>query len=205
MRLDIDLIKPNFNVFFTSDFHLFHQNIIRFDSRPFSDLSEMHEEIIKGWNEKVSNDDIVIYLGDISFHKGRDEDKFNEILNRLNGKIYYIIGNHDNFDKIKNIKRFEKVVDYLEVRIKHITKERPEIKETLFCCMHYPIYVWNKCHHGSYMIHGHSHMSLSEDDYHKTRRIFDVGCNGSNYRPISYLELIEIGEKIDYRIIEKHH
>jgi len=67
MRLNIDLTqnKKEKNVFFTSDFHCFHQNVIRFDGRPFANIDEMHLAIEKGWNEVVGEEDIVIYLGDL--------------------------------------------------------------------------------------------------------------------------------------------
>ena len=230
MRLNIDLIQgKNKNVFFTSDFHCFHQNVIRFDSRPFSNLDEMHLAIEEGWNEVVGKDDIVIYNGDLSFARAEDKPSVVRLLNRLNGTIHFVLGNHDKIDEIKKIPRFASINDYLEVRIAEMT---PNGKiETLFCCMHYPIREWNKTHHGSYMIHGHSHMALlnsetkwlsemnefakyiPEEDveeftslinkhYLYNKRIFDVGCMGTNYKPISYKEIIKLGRNKEYGI---HH
>ena len=81
------------NLFFTSDFHLSHANVIKFDNRPFSDLNEMHEAIIENWNNKVSKDDTVFYLGDLYF-KGNVK-YIKNLVHQLNGKIYFILGNHD--------------------------------------------------------------------------------------------------------------
>ncbi len=37
-------------VFFTSDTHFNHTNIIRFCSRPFKDVEHMNETLIANWN-----------------------------------------------------------------------------------------------------------------------------------------------------------
>ena len=51
--------------FYTSDLHIGHKAILTFDNRPFFTLKEMHETIIKNWNETVSNNDFVYVLGDM--------------------------------------------------------------------------------------------------------------------------------------------
>ena len=55
------------NIFFTSDTHFHHDNIIRFCNRPFKDVYHMDEELIKRWNEKVGPDDIIYHLGDFAW------------------------------------------------------------------------------------------------------------------------------------------
>ena len=80
------------NVFFTSDLHFFHKNIIRFDNRPFTSVEEMNETLIRNWNRKVKKDDLVYILGDISW--GNDEETC-AIFARLNGRKVLIKGNHD--------------------------------------------------------------------------------------------------------------
>ena len=211
MRLDIDLTqgKKVINVYFTSDFHLFHNNVLKFDNRPFNDVHEMHLVIEERWNETVKPDDIVIYLGDLSFARREDIQSVNELLLRLNGHIHFVIGNHDKYNDIIKMPKFESVQDYLDLRINHYqdseinvgTKERVE---TLFCVMHYPIYSWNKKHHGSYMVHGHSHHNLNEREFHKINRIIDVGCNGYDYTPISYLDIIEQLKDVDFKASSSH-
>ena len=59
--------------YYISDLHLFHEASIRFDERPFRDLEEMHTEIVKKWNNKVTNGDTVYILGDVSM-RGKNED-----------------------------------------------------------------------------------------------------------------------------------
>lgn len=50
--------------FYTSDLHLGHANVIKFDNRPFANIDEMDQRIITRWNERVSDDDTVYILGD---------------------------------------------------------------------------------------------------------------------------------------------
>jgi calcineurin-like phosphoesterase family protein len=201
MRLNIDLTqgKQIRNIFFTSDFHLFHKNVLKFDNRPFIDVYEMHQVIEERWNEIVGPDDIVIYLGDLSFARAEDKPSVEGMMYRLNGHIHFVLGNHDKIDEIKKIGKFESVQDYLEVRITHMGEDPYHIglmkrTETLFTCMHYPIYSWNKSHHGSYMIHGHCHGNLHHGEdasFYVNRRVIDVGCMLHDYRPISYLEVMD--------------
>ena len=208
MRLNIDLTQGKYpkNVFFTSDFHLFHKNVLKFDNRPFEDVHEMHKAIEERWNEVVSIDDIVIYLGDLSFARREDKDFVNGMMWSLNGTIHYVMGNHDDYREISKDKRYESVQDYLEVRIAHMVDGKRV--ETLFCCMHYPIYSWNKAHHGSYMVHGHCHGNLHHGEdasFYVNRRVIDVGCMLTDYKPISYLEIMEKLKGVKLPVLENRN
>jgi calcineurin-like phosphoesterase family protein len=199
MRLDINLTqdKEERNVFFTSDFHCYHNNVLKFDNRPFEDIHEMHLALEERWNEVVGPNDIVIYLGDLDFARGDDKPSVEGMMYRLNGTIHFVMGNHDKYADIKKIGKFASVNDYLEVRIKHMFPDPNsgvlKVTETLFCCMHYPIFEWNKKHHGSFHLHGHSHGNIyhgDESDYYEGRRVMDVGCMLHDYRPISYKDVM---------------
>lgn len=203
MNISIN-VDDNKDVYFTSDFHLYHKNIVRFDNRPFidengePDLEAMHETINTNWNNVVKDNDVVFYLGNLCFSK---PDLAKDFLSTLNGKIHYIMGNHDKYKDIASYGRFESISDLVDLKI-----SGNDIKENInFVLCHYPIYSWNRAHHGSYMIHGHSHMGLSDGDFHKDKRIFDVGCNGWNYTPVSYKKILEIGDKINFKLTTKHH
>ena len=52
--------------YYISDLHLFHENAIAFDPRPFASLQEMHDTILKNWNDRVTNGDMVYILGENS-------------------------------------------------------------------------------------------------------------------------------------------
>lgn len=59
--------------YYISDLHLFHENAIAFDHRPFASLQEMHDMILKNWNDRVTNGDMVYILGDVSMLRQKEE------------------------------------------------------------------------------------------------------------------------------------
>ena len=66
--------KSGENIFFTSDTHFGHTNIIKYCKRPFNSLEEHDETLIKNWNNKVGENDIIFHLGDFAFgRKTMDE------------------------------------------------------------------------------------------------------------------------------------
>lgn len=79
------------NIFFTSDLHFGHKNIIKFCNRPWETTEEMDEALIANWNSVVGEKDIVFDLGDFAF---ATNGRWKELIQRLNGKHYLILGNH---------------------------------------------------------------------------------------------------------------
>lgn len=53
---------------FTSDTHFDHANVIEYCKRPFSNVEEMNEAMIRNWNKRVMPEDTIFHLGD--FHLG---------------------------------------------------------------------------------------------------------------------------------------
>lgn len=87
-------------IYFTSDCHFNHKNILAYEpeSRPFASIEEMNEAIIANWNGVVTNEDEVWVLGD--FFMGQTT-AIESILDRLNGKIHLVRGNHDQKNRMK--------------------------------------------------------------------------------------------------------
>jgi calcineurin-like phosphoesterase family protein len=181
MRIKLD----HQNVWFTSDCHFCHANVIKYDNRPFNDVEEMNERLILNWNSVVGEKDVVFYLGDLSFDRSGGNTE--RIVNELNGKIHYILGNHDDERDIRKLNRFETISDYVNLSINDLDNPR---KKQGIMMMHYPILSWDKAHHGDWHLHGHCHQSLvtQNPEYYK-RKVLDMGCNGWDYRPVSYNEI----------------
>lgn len=185
------------NIFFTSDSHFGHKNIIKkeFSDRPFNDVDHMNEELIKAWNSVVGEDDDVYHLGDVSLCNA---DKTHEILRRLNGNIHLITGNHEKsaISKQYNRDRFVWIKDFYELKIDN----------QLIVLCHYGMRVWNKSHHGSYMLYGHSHDSMEREPW---GRSMDVGVDSAfrilgEYRPFSLREIKNIMEKRGHNPVDHH-
>lgn len=78
--------------YLTADLHLGHTNIIKYSRRPFEDVNEMNEIIVRDWNTIVQPDDVVWILGDLCL--GRIEESL-EVASRLAGQKILVPGNHD--------------------------------------------------------------------------------------------------------------
>ena len=145
-------------VYFTSDTHFNHTNIISYCQRPFKNVDEMNERIIANWNEVVSEDDIIFHLGDFCLGGAAE---WTRLLDRLNGKIYLIMGNHDR----KNIRqgfmdRFEHVAMQMHIEV---GKQRIYLN-------HYPFLCFEGGYKDVWQLFGHVHTRKSNpgaptDDY----------------------------------------
>lgn len=81
-----------YNIWFTSDLHFYHKNVIKYCNRPFKDIEEMNKTLINNWNSSVEKEDIVIVLGDVFFC---GYEKAKKIMDSLNGTKILVKGNHD--------------------------------------------------------------------------------------------------------------
>ena len=99
--------------FFISDLHIGHANVIRFDQRPFANLSEMHEAIVTNWNSVVTGNDTVYILGD--FIWGKDSE-WPFYVAPLAGNKVLLRGNHDIKGMSKETRKlFADFKDYMEI------------------------------------------------------------------------------------------
>ena len=129
-------------IYYTSDLHLGHENIIKLCKRPFFSLEEMNEALIGNWNSRVTNADNVYIMGDLMFRSATNP---NEFLFRLKGKKHLIIGNHDSpWMKKADLDRHFESIDKFKVF------SNGRCKITL---CHYPMMSFE----GKYLIYGHIH------------------------------------------------
>ncbi len=197
--------------YYISDLHFFHRNIYTLDYRDFETLFDMHDSMIKNWNEKVTDNDEVYIVGDLSFGNGSQTW---EVLNKLNGTLILIEGNHDNFylDDPEFVDIFDYVCSYMELQ----DQQRKVILS------HYPMpfyngqfYKDNNSNYSTYMLYGHVHNTYdeyllnhamnfinSQDRTDITNQIvqtpqqmINVFCCFSNYQPMSLDEWIVIDKK----------
>ena len=180
--------------FYISDLHFGHKNIMSYDNRPFFNVGEMNETLITNWNSVVSKGDEVYILGDM-FWKNEGA---TDILARLNGRKYLVLGNHDRLNADMN-KHFEWVKEYVEIKYgdNHI----------ILC--HYPIpFFKNHTRDGYYHFYGHVHSSFEYNMAEHTRveierlyqlpcRMFNVGAMMPyiNYTPRTFAEITNIREE----------
>lgn len=85
---------------FTSDMHFGHRGVISYCGRPFENVEQMDSEMLRRWNDTVSNEDFIYVLGDMCFHKPSIGIP---LLKSLNGKKILIKGNHDSYSHTQYI------------------------------------------------------------------------------------------------------
>ena len=201
---------------YIADLH-FDDDIVNklMDKRGFETVEEMNEYMISQWNSVVQKRDEVVILGD--FIMSKDVKRAKEIILRLHGKKFMVLGNHDHVIRKTAFDRtlFQKMADYMEL---HDNNRK-------VVCSHYPIMCYNrqydvingKAH--SYMLHGHIHSTADQEyvdrfvlDSRKRSRIvkskdgeeitlpipceiINCFCMYSDYKPLPLDEWIKINEK----------
>jgi calcineurin-like phosphoesterase family protein len=171
-------------IWFTSDQHYAHGNIIPYMGRPFKSVEEMGEVLSENHNAVVGEKDLVYHLGDFSFHS-----KHAQFLEKLNGKHFLIKGNHDNRGIYKKHEGFEWVKDVFTVKW----------KDARFFLSHYSHRVWPRSHYGVFHLYGHSHGSLTTYN-----RSMDVGVDANNFTPINAEQVIARLEHVKAEQVDHH-
>ena len=168
-------------IYFTSDTHFGHANVIRLCNRPFNNINEMNNVMIANWNAKITNGDHIYILGDMFFRTNDAE----QILSRLKGKKHLILGNHDR-DWIKKVdlnKYFESVDNLLFLS---------DGKHKLTLC-HYPMMTWPQANRECYMVFGHIHADTNADYWpliQNSDQMLNAGVDVNNYVPVTFDELV---------------
>lgn len=173
-------------IYFTSDTHFWHRQIIQYCNRPANSVEEMNELLIQKWNEKVKPKDEIYHLGDFFFCGSI---KAGDILKRLNGRKHWIKGNHDApketirhyFESIHNYRLIRVPISYLDEEEQEKTHVQPIV---LF---HFPILSWDGMAHGSWHLHGHCHGSLPDNGSLR----LDVGVDCWGMAPVSLEEITQ--------------
>ena len=165
-------------IYYTSDLHLGHANIIKLCQRPFADVGEMNAALISNWNNRVTNGDSVYICGDLIFRSATDPALF---LRSLKGKKHLIPGNHDSA-WMKNVplsQYFESVENLMVFS---------NGKHKITIC-HYPMMSFE----GKYLIHGHIHNDKNDTYWHLLRtmeNVLNASVEINNYAPATFDELV---------------
>jgi calcineurin-like phosphoesterase family protein len=197
------------NIWFTSDTHHGHKNIVRGVSswdtlqatRPFDTLEEMNQTLIDNINKNVKEDDILYHTGDWSFGGLQNVYEFRKQLKVKT--IHLILGNHDHHiendrtvlvdfqDKLGNKVSVGVSTKSLFTSVQHYLRKKINGQDMVLS--HYSMRTWDKGHHGTWMLYGHSHGTLPWYNDFKT---MDVGIDThSEFRPYHFDEIQPIMDK----------
>jgi len=192
------------NTFFTSDWHIGHENSLKFDKRPFKDIEDMHRVLINNFNSSVKEGDISYFLGDIGV---KNFEITQEVISKLNGTKVLIMGNHDKgsnsmidcgFHVVLNAAKLtiaNEIVTLSHCPLPGVYREDTEgMRGTALgenwhgeSRAHYNMYtVPNE---GQFHLHGHIHSPNGGKSVKILDKQYDVGVVGNNYRPVSISQI----------------
>lgn len=169
------------DVFFTSDLHIFHKNIIEYCKRPYKDLYSMNNHFLFLFKKYVKKDDYLINLGDLGMAAPA---KLLDFYKQIEAIQIFVTGNHDSNGLInKFLTEFPVIFkDKTVIEVKYNSKL-------------YTIYISHKPDAFEYIddpntlfLYGHLHEREVED---KKWNQLNVGIDRFG-RPISLKEIIKI-------------
>lgn len=179
-------------IFFTSDWHDYHDNVLDFCKRPFSDVKEMRNALVERYNRKVRPDDTVFFVGDMCFG---DYETSKELLLWLNGTKVLIQGNHDKFSQKQYLSMgFSAVYEELlirmfgrRIRISHYPR-RPSLWVRLVNREAHQLRYMDRrpVKDGRWLIHGHTHSTKQVD---AKRKEIHVGVDAWDFTPVSQRQI----------------
>ncbi|MDD5589191.1 MAG: metallophosphoesterase [Candidatus Nanoarchaeia archaeon] len=165
-------------IFFTGDLHLNHSNIITYANRPFEDVWDMNDTIIKQWNERVKENDTIFIVGDFGFRMKIGDQTIKPIAfldYSLNGNKILISGNHDNRNNVSTIIE-SMVIKYggEQIKLVHDPKYADKKYKFNFCCHTHKSPIFQKIN-----------MENEPESY-----IINVGMDLWNFYPITFNEIM---------------
>ena len=171
------------SIFYISDTHFGHKNVLQFDHRPFADTDEMDCALIRNWNENVGANDDVFVVGDFTYKSGYDASWY---LRQLSGHKHLVIGNHDG-----KMLADSRAMKYWE-SVDKLTWVQDGEMGVVLC--HYPMLEWYKSQYGTLLVYGHIHGNKN-GTYQVMKAIRPTAYNAAacinGYTPVTLTEMIE--------------
>ena len=165
-------------IWFSSDLHLGHHNIIKYSNRPFKDVYHMHENFVRNFNERVKEDDTVIFVGDFCFKNSKNgkvgqgtPKTAKEWLKDYNGQWIFVKGNHDGNNSLNT----------------PITKLYLKFGGERICVVHKPEEAEDRFRIN---LVGHVHHAWKIKRLYDNSFMYNVGVDANNYKPVNITEII---------------
>lgn len=186
-------------IYLWSDLHIGHQNVLKFDNRPFKNLDDMHEVLVNNYNSTV-RDGVCYFLGDIGLGK---TDTVQKVISQMTGTKVCILGNHD-----KSVEAMYKAG--FDVVLYGATMQIAGERVTLSHCPLLGVYrekcedmkgsqtgenwhgesrpkqrIFTTKDEGQFHLHGHIHSPNGGKSQKILGRQMDVGVAANNYKPVN--------------------
>ena len=182
---------------FSSDHHLSHGNIIKYQNRPFKNIYEMDEALLTYHNELVRPEDHVSFLGDVTIRRGGRIDKewFKTEMRKYNGHKRLYLGNHDHFP----------IQVYIDAGFEKVYGTWRDESGILFS--HIPVHP-NSLGSANANVHGHihgnpdypPHQYTDTEGHTRCKPYVNISVEVTEYRPISFDELEARIQKVKEKV-----
>lgn len=172
-------------IYLTSDLHFNHDREFIWKPRGFKSCEEMNETIISKYNSVVEKNDDVYILGDMMLGGPGALQEGLKYVERLNGKLHLVRGNHDSATRWDALRYLSNIVEmrnsiYLDYNGYH------------FYLSHYPS-ITGSLHQDNLRkmllnLFGHTHQK--ESFFEDMPFMFHVGVDSNDCYPISIEDAI---------------
>jgi calcineurin-like phosphoesterase family protein len=192
-------------VFWASDFHYGHANIVRGVSqwgdkekstRDFKTIQEMNDTLVNCINKTVRPQDVLFFGGDWAFGNVKNVAEFRRRIHCRN--IHFVFGNHDDeIEEDETLQElFSSVQHYKEIAV----------DGDMICLFHYKQAIWNKSHRDAYHLYGHSHAGAEHMVIGKS---MDIGVDNAfrllgEYRPFTHEEVMYFLKGRKSHVVDHH-
>lgn len=190
-------------IYFSSDFHIGHRNVINYCNRPFVLVEDMNNAIVHYFNETLKPGDIVYVVGDVSLNKKWSKWLFENF--KVPDVTWHLIpGNHDecfSFARMSETRKERNLQTYLSHGWASINQTlNLTLKDgTSILLSHLPYgspdgSVYDDRYmdlrpidQGTILVHGHLH-----GRYKKFGKMIDVGLDAHDLKLVTEDELISL-------------
>ena len=172
-------------VYFISDPHFGHDNIIRHCNRPFRDAREMDDALLSAWHAALTPEDDLYILGDLMYYTKTPQ----RYLDAVAGpRLHLVLGNHDPvwMSKVENWEsHFVEAAPMLTIIL--------DGRELLLC--HDPEEALPLLKPDQTLVYGHIHNDTSGPAWEALLplgdRALNAGVEVNNYRPVTFAQMLE--------------
>lgn len=181
------------NTWVTSDLHIGHDKAFLYEARGFGSIEEHDRALVENWNESVNPDDTVYVLGDVMLRHDAEDTDFSyglSVLQKLQGKLVIIRGNHDSVNRIEKYKECSNVVSAGDAAL---YLDYPEVGKYHFYLSHYPTFISHerlKAMRAALInLYGHTHQK--EKFYQGHPHMYCVCLDAHDMRPVLLNSIIK--------------
>jgi len=200
-------------IFFSGCLHIFHKREFIWEARGYKSVQEHADEVLNKINETVGEDDKLFLLGDTFLNPPSVESCLQWLEKIKCRNVYVLFGNHNAgigplVKEAWGIKGNDGVESYPVCISDNVCVyghyAEIQVNKKDMTLSHFPLYIWNKSHHGSYNLHSHCHGSFGPSlPNDSSARRLDVGWDVFN-KPVSFAEIRGIMNAKGVAILDHH-